>query len=67
MKYILAVKIIETQQVDLWEFDNEWDREDAAYEMDKKFHGLEIAYTQDDWVVDGEQMLYCGRCNSEVV
>ena len=67
MKYLLAIKIIDTNEVEIFEFDNEFEREDAASEIMENYTGVSLGYTQDDWVIDGEQILYCYECiGSEV-
>ena len=53
--------------VEIFEFDNEFEREDVASEIMENYHGVSLGYTQDDWVIDGEQILYCYECiGSEV-
>ena len=67
MKYLLAIKVIDTNEVEIFEFDNEFEREDVASEIMENYHGVSLGYTQDDWVIDGEQILYCYECISSEV
>ena len=58
MKYLLAIRVTnpETGEVDtdIFEFDNEFQREDTCWEIDQmKNPCIEYAITQDDWAVDG--------------
>ena len=62
MKYLVAIKNQETNEVDMFGFDNEFDREDFASHIMETYYDIEVAYTQDDWVVNGEQILYCYTC-----
>lgn len=62
MKYLIAIKIIETDEVEIFGFNNEFEREDFASEIMEKYTGIRVGYTQDDWVVNGEQILYCYDC-----
>ncbi len=62
MKYLLAIRVTnpETGEVDtdIFEFDNEFQREDTCWEIDQMNNPcIEYAITQDDWVVD-EQICY---------
>lgn len=67
MKYLLAMKIITTGEVEFFGFENEFEREDFASYVMETFDDIKIGYTQDDWVIDGEQILYCYECmNGEV-
>lgn len=67
MKYLLAIKIVDTNEVEIFQFDNEFEREDAALEIMENYTGVSLGYTQDDWVIDGEQILYCYDCLSSEV
>ena len=62
MKYQLAIRITnprtEEVETEIFEFENEFDREDTCWELDQMDNPcIEYAITQDDWVAD-EQICY---------
>ena len=60
MKYLLVIKT-DINEAEIFEFKNEFQREDMAYTLDIECPEVQYAYTQDNWIVDDEPIFYIGH------